>query len=114
MSPDGGALLSQLIGEARAMGDQASFASLAERLRAAGPEFDALVGAMAADTEYDVESARMELAGAVRQTRLKLLSSEMEKLAASAMTPDSHARYRELMAERERLKQQAVTEAGSR
>ena len=114
VSPDGGALLSQLIGEARAMGDQASFASLAERLRAAGPEFDALVGAMAADTEYDVESARMELAGAVRQTRLKLLSNEMEKLVASAMTPDSHARYRELMAERERLKQQAVTEAGSR
>jgi DNA primase len=114
VSPDGGALLSQLIAEARAMGDQANFAMLAERLRAAGPEFDALIGAIAADTEYDVESARVELAGAVRQTRLKLLGTEMERLASGPMTPESHARYRELMAERERLKQQAVTEAGAR
>ena len=96
------------------MGDQATFAMLAERLRAAGPEFDALIGAIAADTEYDVESARVELAGAVRQARLKLLGAEMEKLASGAMTPESHARYRELMAEREQLKQQAVTEAGAR
>nr|WP_314622936.1 DNA primase [uncultured Noviherbaspirillum sp.] len=113
-SPDGGALLSQLIAEARAMGDLATFAMLAERLRAAGPEFDALIGAIAADTEYDVDSARVELAGAVRQARLKLLGTEMERLASGAMTPESHARYRELMAEREQLKQQAVTEAGAR
>jgi DNA primase len=114
VSPDGGALLSQLITEARAMGDQANFAGLAERLRAAGPEFDALIGAIAADSEYDADSAKMELAGAIRQTRLKLLNTEMEKLAASAMTPEMHVRYRELMAEREQLKQQAVTEAGLR
>jgi DNA primase len=114
VSPDGGALLSQLITEARAMGDQANFAGLAERLRAAGPEFDALIGAIAADSEYDADSARMELAGAIRQTRLKLLNMEMEKLAASAMTPEMYVRYRELMAEREQLKQQAVTEAGGR
>jgi DNA primase len=56
----------------------------------------------------------VELAGAVRQTRLKLLSAEMDRLASGAMTPESHARYRELMGERERLKQQAVTEAGAR
>jgi DNA primase len=114
VSPDGGALLSQLITEAREMGNQANFAGLAERLRAAGPEFDALIGAIAADSEYDADSARMELAGAIRQTRLKLLSTEMEKLAAGAMTPEMHVRYRELMAEREQLKQQAVTEASGR
>jgi hypothetical protein len=38
----------------------------------------------------------------------------MEKLAAGAMTPEMHVRYRELMAEREQLKQQAVTEASGR
>ena len=111
VSPDSGALLSQLIGEARAMGEQANFAGLAERLRAAGPEFDALISVIAADTEYDVESARAELAGAVRQTRLKLLSVEMERLAAGSMTPESHTRYRQLMMEREELKQQAAAEA---
>jgi len=111
VSPDSGALLSQLISEARAMGDQANFAGLAERLRAAGPEFDALISVIAADTEYDVESARAELAGAVRQTRLKQLNAEMERLAAGAMTPESHARYRQLMTEREELKQQAAAEA---
>ena len=114
VSPDSGVLLSQLISEARAMGDQANFAGLAERLRAAGPEFDALIGAIAADSEYEAESARMELAGAIRQTRLKLLNAEMEKLAASTMTPEMSARYRELMAQREQLKQQATAEAGGR
>ncbi len=111
VSPDSGELLSQLIAEARAMGEQANFAGLAERLRAAGPAFDALISVIAADTEYDVESARAELAGAVRQTRLKLLNAEMERLAAGAMTPESHARYRQLMMEREQLKQQAAAEA---
>jgi DNA primase len=96
------------------MGEHANFAMLAERLRAAGPEFDALIGAIAADAEYDVESAGVELAGAVRQTRLKLLGAEMERLASGAMTPESHLRYRELMAERELLKQQAAAEAGAR
>jgi DNA primase len=111
VAPDGGELLSRLIAEARAMGEQANFAGLAERLRAAGPEFDALIGVIAADSEYDVESARMELAGAVRQSRLKLLAVETERLVAGGLTPESHTRYRQLMAEREQLRQEAAAEA---
>jgi DNA primase len=114
-APDHAEMLEQLVLAGRELGPSANFASLAEVLRATGPDFDALIAEIAADTESDVDKAKLELAGAVRQTRLKALAGEKEKLAAQGLgSEEAKARYRELTVQEDQLRRQALAEVSQR
>jgi DNA primase len=111
LAPDRAEMLMQLVETIRGLGEQASFAMLAERLKTENPEFDGLITEIAAEQESDADTARLELAGAVRQTKMKILTEESQRLAASGLPDDaSRQRYREIMLQQEQLRRQAETE----
>ncbi|MDO8298557.1 DNA primase [Lacisediminimonas sp.] len=116
-APDSGAMLFELAGHCRAIGADAGFAALSEQLRMAGSDFDNLIAEVAGDSEAetDPEVARMELRGALRQSRLRLLKSELEQLVAGGLPGDAdRERYRELTRQQEALKRQSESEAAAR
>ena len=114
-APDGAAMLRQLVDAGKRIGPAASFAVLAEQLRAENSDFDALIAEVAAAPEGDAETARLELAGAVRQTRMKLLKAELDGLAATGLAaPEAQERYRALTLQQEQLRRQAVAEIAQR
>lgn len=103
----------QLVDAIRTMGDQVSFAALAEHLRREGADFDALVAEVAADSGSGLEVSRRELAGALRQIEMRMLKLEMDRLATGGLKlEESQVRYRELMARQEVLRREAETQAG--
>jgi DNA primase len=110
-APDHAEMLRQLVSIAQAMGPQANFAALAESLRATGSDYDPLIAEIAADTESEPEMARLELAGAIRQTKMQLIVAELNALASSGLGADEIRRYRELTLQQEQLRQQAEAEA---
>ncbi|QAU35574.1 DNA primase [Janthinobacterium sp. 17J80-10] len=115
LAPERAEILLQLVTASRAMGEHASFAALAEQLREAGGEFDDLIAEIAADQESDGDAARLELAGALRQTKMKFVKTEMEQLAAGGMQTDAaRQRYRELMLLQDQLRRQAESEIAQR
>jgi DNA primase len=110
-APDQAAMLQQLVSIAQGMGPQANFAALAEILRATGNDYDPLIAEIAADTESDSEMARLELAGAIRQTKMQLIVAELKALSSSGLgVEEISLRYRELMLQQEQLRQQAEAE----
>jgi DNA primase len=110
-APDQAAMLRQLVTIAQGMGPQANFAALAEVLRSTGSDYDALIAEIAADTESDSEMARLELAGAIRQTKMQLIVAELKALSSSGLDVEEISlRYRELMLQQEQLRQQAEAE----
>jgi DNA primase len=114
-SPDNGELLVQLIAASGTLGDQPTFAALAEQLRAQNADFDWLIAEIAAEGDSNPDAARLELAGAIRQTKLKILKAEQEQLANAGLTTEqAKSRYRELSHQQEQLKQQARAEATQR
>jgi DNA primase len=111
-APDGGAMLAQLIAIGRTLGTQASFAQLAEQLRMQSADFDPLIAEVAAEPESALENVRLELAGAVRQTKMKIMTAETERLAAQGLpTDEAKNRYRELLAQQEELRREAQEES---
>jgi len=97
------------------MGNQANFAALAEHLRAGGSDFDPLIVEIAAAPESEIETVRAELAGAIRQTKMKLLKAELDQLAAAGLgTEEARTRYRELTLQQDHLRRQAVDEIAQR
>lgn len=115
ISPDRGALLSQLLSTCQAMGPNANFAALAEQLRAAGSDFDQLIAEISSEHESDIETVQLELAGAVRQTKMKALKVASDQLAATGLhTEESRQRYREIWAQQESLKREAEAEIARR
>ena len=114
-APDGAAMLAQLVEAGLRMGPGASFAVLAEHLRAENSDFDALIADVAADTESELEVARLELAGAIRQSRMRLLKAEMEHLVSAGLGSDAaRERYRELTIQQEQLRREAIAEIAQR
>jgi DNA primase len=110
-APDGGAMLSQLVAAGRALGERANFASLSEQLRQQGADFDPLIAEVAAEPESELDAVRLELAGAVRQTKMKILKAESDRLASEGLpTEEAKCRYRELLVEQEQLRRQAQIE----
>ncbi len=113
-APDGGIIFRQLVAAVGSLSGEISFAALVEVLREHGADFESLVAEIAADPESDAQLARKELAGAVRQTTMRMLKSEQEQLAAQGMAEESaRARYREINAELEKLRVAAEKEAAS-
>lgn len=115
VSSDEVTLLTRLVATCQAMGANARFAALAEQLRATDSDFDALVAEVAAQPESDVDAVRLELAGAVRQTKMQAIKVELDQLATSGQGVENvRARYMELMAQQEQLKRQADAEIAMR
>jgi DNA primase len=115
VAPESAEMFAQLMEASGQMGEGASFAVLAEHLRAAGSDFEPLIAEIAAEAGTEVATARMELAGAIRQTKMKMIKAELELLIATGL-PDEAARaqYRELSQQQEALRQEAVLEANRR
>jgi DNA primase len=104
-APDQGEMLRAVATAARSVSGESGFASLAEALRGQGDELDRLLGESAAESPSDLELARRELAGAVRQTTMKILKAEQDQLAASGLPDDAaRQRYRDLAAQLEKLR----------
>ncbi|MDQ9168820.1 DNA primase [Oxalobacteraceae bacterium R-40] len=111
-APDGGVMLEQLVAAGRVLGEQASFALLTEQLRSHSADFDPLIAEVAAEPESELQAVRLELAGAIRQTKMKLLKAESDRLAAAGLpTEEAKARYRELLAQQEQLRRDAQIES---
>jgi DNA primase len=114
-SPDHADMFMQLFNVARSLGPQANFASLAEALRVQSADFEPLISEVASESESELETVRLELAGAVRQTRLKLLKSEVDELVTSGLNNENaRQRYRELMLQQETLKREMQSESPQR
>jgi DNA primase len=112
LAPERAEILLQLVATSQSMGEHATFAALAEQLRASGGEFEDLIAEIAADQESDSNTARLELAGALRQTKMKLLKTEMEQLAAGGLqAEEARQRYRQLMLLQDQLRREAQTES---
>ena len=108
-------MLAQLLSTCQAMGPHANFAALAEQLRAGGSDFDQLIAEISSEHESDIETVQLELAGAVRQTKMKALKIASDQLAATGLhTEESRQRYREIWAQQESLKREAEAEIACR
>ncbi|WP_034295739.1 DNA primase [Herbaspirillum sp. RV1423] len=114
-APDHAQMVSQLVEACRSMGEQANFANLVELLRDAGADFESLIAEIAAETESESEFdvVRQEMAGAVRQIRMRQVADEMEQLLTGGLKDEAaQSRYRELMQRKEHLKRLNGAEFG--
>ena len=104
-APDEGATLRAVVEVAARLPEGASLAVLSEALREQGVELGSLVAEIAAESPSEPDLARRELAGAIRQTKMKSLKSELESLASAGLASDSaKARYREVSVELEKIR----------
>ena len=103
-----------LAGSAAAqMGEGVNFATLSEYLRGEGSGFEPLIREIAAEAGSEPASARMELAGAIRQTKMKMVSAELTRLSQTGLRDEeSKLQYRELMQQQAALRREADEEAG--
>ena len=109
-SPDKGDLLKTVLSAIRELGEQGSYATLVEYLRSGKVDCEQLVHETL-DREYEQELALMELVGAVRQIRSRVLASEMEKLFSSGLVgEEENRRYYELKKQQEELKKEMAQE----
>lgn len=115
VAPDNAEMLSQLVHTAQELGAHANFATLAELLRSSGSDFDPLIAEIAAEPESNPDAARLELAGAIRQSRMKVLREELDRLVAGGLAGEqAQARYRELSMQQEQLRRDAQAEIARR
>jgi DNA primase len=104
-APDEGATLRAVVEVAARLPEGASLAVLSEDLREQGVELGSLVAEIAAESPSEPDLARRELAGAIRQTKMKSLKSELESLASAGLASDlAKARYREVSVELEKIR----------
>ena len=104
-APDEGATLRAVVEVAARLPEGASLAVLSEALREQGVELGSLVAEIAAESPSEPDLARRELAGAIRQTKMKSLKSELESLASAGLASDlAKARYREVSVELEKIR----------
>jgi DNA primase len=96
-APDHGEMLRRVLQAAKEVSGDAGFAVLADQLRGSGDELDALISEVLAEPLPDLEPARIELAGAVRQAAMRALRSEQDRLVAEGLVDEhARARYREI------------------
>jgi len=113
VAPESAEMFAQLLTAAAQMGESPSFAALSEHLRAAGSDFESLIAEIAAEAGSEPASARLELAGAIRQTKMKMAKAESDRLIATGLRDEeSKLQYRELLQLQEVLRREADDEAG--
>ncbi len=104
-APDAGVTLRAVVQAAAGLPAGASLGVLSEALRAQGVELGSLIAEIAAEPMSEPDLARKELSGAIRQTRMKSLRAELERLAATGLGSDTEkVRYREISVELEKLR----------
>lgn len=109
-SPDKGRLLRTVLEAIHNLGEQCSYAALVEYLRADGVNCEQLVQETY-ERKYEEDIALEELKGALRQMKLRLLASEMEKLFSSRLTAEEkRQRYDELKKQQDHLQKEIVQE----
>ena len=114
-APDCAQMWGQLIVATQSMGERANFASLAEKLRIMDSDFDGMIAEIAAEPETEIDEARLELTGAIRQTKMSLVKAELKNLFSSGFSPDDvRMRYDALMQRQEQLRRQAEIEIARR
>jgi DNA primase len=102
---DDGEMLGHLIAACGELPGTLQFAVLAQVLQEKSAEFDELIAEIAAETESELELARKELFGALRQTSIKTLKAEQERLIATGLEAEqARTRYREINIELEQLR----------
>ena len=116
VAPESAEMFVQLLSAGAEMGESANFAALSEYLRAAGPDFESLIKEIAAEASSDQALACLELAGAIRQIKLQMITAELNRLMSNAGSLDEELklRYRELTQQQEILRREAAAEASSR
>ncbi|GGC06333.1 DNA primase [Pseudoduganella buxea] len=98
--------LRQLVQQAQALGPNGTFAALAQQLKELGPDYDGIIGEIAAAPEPEIDTERLWLAATVRQLKLEQVKVEINIVmdaitaAVSAKQPADvlMAGYRELKA----------------
>ena len=113
-APDQGEMLQRVVDTARQVSGDAGFAVLAEQLRGTSDELDALISEVLAEPLPEFEPARIELAGAVRQSAIRTLRAEQDRLVSQGLS-DEHdrSRYREISATLEQLRVIAEADAAN-
>ena len=107
--------LTQLVLAAQQQGAQGSFATLAQHLKALGPDYDAIIGAIAADVESDLESERMCMVGAIRQIKRDMLKAASNQLFAAGLSSEEIGlRYREITSKQDQLQREEDAESALR
>ena len=97
------------------IGPQASFAGLADHLREADANFEPIIAEVAGETEQDLEVVRLELVGALRQTKMKWLKGALADLISRGIQSDEdRQQYRELTARQDQLRREAEAETSRR
>ena len=113
VAPESAEMFAQLLSAAAQMGEGVNFATLSEYLRGEGSGFEPLIREIAAEAGSEPASARMELAGAIRQTKMKMVSAELTRLSQTGLRDEeSKLQYRELMQQQAALRREADEEAG--
>ncbi|QJE00685.1 DNA primase [Massilia forsythiae] len=103
--------LCQLVAQAQALGENATFAALSQGLKEGSSEFDRLISEIASEPESDIDQDRVWLTSAVRQIKMDVLKQELNQLFSSGLTPDQvSARYREITAQQDLLSREAANE----
>jgi DNA primase len=103
--------LAHLVAAAQLQGAHGSFATLAQHLKALGPDYDAIIGAIAADVESDLESERLCMVGAIRQIKRDALKTALQQLFAAGLSSDEiGVRYREITSKQDQLQREADAE----
>lgn len=107
-APESAALLTQLIALNQKIGMQLSFAALVECVQSMNTDLDGLIAEVASEAETDIDTARTELAGALRQLKMKACKTELERLAAAGLhSEEARCRYREIILQQEQIRRQA-------
>ena len=100
-----GEMLGHLIAACGELPGTLQFAVLAQVLQEKSGEFDELIAEIAAESESELELARKELFGALRQTSIKTLKAEQERLISTGLEAEqARVRYREINIELEQLR----------
>ena len=107
--------LVHLVQTAQALGPEGTFAALAQQLKEQGPEYDAIIGEIAAAPEPELETERLWLAATVRQLKLDMLKTELNQLFSAGLSSEElGVRYREITARQDMLLREEQLEMSAR
>jgi DNA primase len=107
--------LVQLTQLAQSLGEQGTFAVLAQQLKELGAEYDAIIGELAAAPEPEIEAERLWLAATVRQLKGDALKRELDQLFSAGLSSEEiGVRYREITAKQDQLRREAEADLGNR
>ncbi|MGO4466782.1 DNA primase, partial [Pseudoduganella sp. RAF53_2] len=107
--------LVQLVQLAQSLGEQGTFAVLAQQLKELGPDYDGIIGEIAAAHEPELEGERIWLSATVRQLKGDALKKELDQLFSTGLSSEQiGVRYREITAKQDQLRREAEAELAGR